>query len=308
MRDEERAAATARDAGPGAPQVSVIMAAHDAEVYVGRALRSLQAQTLGDFEVIVVDDASTDGTAEAVRTLTLEDPRIRLLRLTRNAGAAAARNLALQHVRAPLVAVLDADDVAWPGRLEAQVDFLSRHPEVDVVGGQIRVVDGDGRVVGRRRYPLDHAEIVGRLPRADPLAHSTVTARTRVLRAAGGYPPLRVSQDYALWCELARRGARFANLPAPLCDYRIHTGSMKRRHTHEALRRTIAIQQRYWPAPPTPMDAAYRALELLLLLLPPAALNALFEALRYRRPPLRARPPTGRRPPAEGVPARRPAS
>ena len=211
-------------------------------------------------------------------------------------------------MRAPLVAVLDADDVAWPGRLQAQVDFLSRHPEVDVVGGQIRVVDGGGRVMGRRRYPLDHAEIVGRLPRADPLAHSTVTARTRVVRAAGGYPPLRVSQDYALWCELARSGARFANLPVPLCDYRIHSGSMKRRHTLEALRRTIAIQRCYWPLPPTPVDAAYRALELLLLLLPPVALNALFEVLRYRRPPLRARPPACRRSPAEAAPARPPAS
>ena len=277
-----------REGADGLPRVSVIMAARDAEAFVGRALRSLQAQTLDDFEVIVVDDASTDGTAQAV--LACDDHRVRLVRLDANVGAAAARNVALEHVRAPLVAVLDADDVAWPGRLEAQVAYLREHPEVDVLGGQIRVVDGAGQVVGRRTYPLDHSAIVRLLPRVSPLAHSTVTLRTAALRAAGGYPPLPTTQDYALWCELERRGAVFANLALPLCDYRVHPASIKRLHTRESLRRTLTVQRHYWPSPPTATDAAYRALERLLLALPPAALNGLFETLRYRLPGRRRSP------------------
>ncbi len=275
-----------REGADGRPRVSVIMAARNAEAFVGRALRSLQAQTLGDFEVIVVDDASTDDTAPAV--LACDDQRVQLVRLDENLGAAAARNVALEHVRAPLVAVLDADDVAWPGRLEAQVAYLHEHPEVDVVGGQIRVVDEAGGVVGRRTYPLDHASIVRMLPRGNPLAHSTVTLRAPLVRAAGGYPRIPATHDYALWCELARRDAVFANLPQPLCDYRVHARSIKRRLTRESLRWTLATQRRYWPSSPTPADAAFRALERLLLLLPSGALNALFEALRYRLPQRRA--------------------
>jgi glycosyltransferase involved in cell wall biosynthesis len=262
------------------PQVTVIMAAHNAEAYVGRALRSLQAQTFRDFEVVVVDDASTDGTAQVVAGM--DDPRVVLVHLTANVGPAAARNVALKRARAPLVAVLDADDVAWPQRLEAQVAFLAAHPEVDVLGGQIRVIDQNGRVLGRRLYPLGHSEIVRSLPRLDPLAHSTVTARTAVVRAAGGYPPLPQSQDYALWCVLARRDAVFANLPLPLCDYRVHPQSMKHMRTRQTLRRTIAIQRQYYPVAPTPRDAAYRALEHVLLLLPAPALYAVFDVLRYR--------------------------
>ena len=292
-----------RGGADGRPQVSVIMAARNAEAYAARALRSLQDQTLEGFEVVVVDDASTDATAETV--LSLDDPRIRLVRLERNAGAAAARNVALQHARAPLVAILDADDVAWPERLAAQVGFLTAHPEVDVVGGQIRVVDAGGRVVGRRSYPLDHADIVRTLPHANPLAHSAVMLRARLLRAVGGYPAIPATHDYALWCELERRGAVFANVPAPLCDYRVHRQSIKRRCTRDSLRLTLEIQRRYWPRPPTLTDAVYRALERLLLVLPPAVLYALFEALRYRPRWRAASPAPRRRPAAEAAPARR---
>ena len=279
---------TVYDTVVDSPLVSVIMAARNAEDYVGRALQSLRMQTLAHFEVIVVDDASTDGTCDVV--LGVDDPRVVLVRLRTNVGAAQARNVALERARAPLVAVLDADDVAWPRRLEAQVAFLDHHPEVDVVGGQIRVVDAQGRVVGRRAYPLDHSAIIRSLPRVSPLAHSTVTARTSALLAAGGYPPMPISHDYALWCELARRGAAFANLPEPICDYRVHRQSIKRRHTRGTLQRTLAIQRHYWPSPPTTTDAVYRALERLLLMLPAATLNAVFEVLRYRMPQLHETP------------------
>jgi glycosyltransferase involved in cell wall biosynthesis len=281
------------------------MAARDAEAYVTRALRSLADQTFDDFEVIVVDDASRDATAQAV--LAFGDPRIVLVRLTATVGAAGARNAALGRVRAPLVAVLDADDVAWPERLALQVAFLAAYPDVGVVGGQIRVVDADGRVVGRRTYPLEHAAIVDALPRANPLAHSAVMVRTELLQAVGGYPAIPATHDYALWCEMERRGVVFANLPAPLVDYRVHRQSIKQRRTRDSLRLTLAVQRRYWPRPPTPTAAAYRALEHLLLALPPAALNALFETLRYRRP-WRTPPAPRRHPPAAAARVPRSAS
>ena len=281
------------------PRVTVIMPVYNAEAYVGCALRSLQNQTLKDFELIVVDDGSTDDTAHIVSEF--DDPRITLLRLETNGGGAAARNHALKKARAPLVAQFDADDVAWPQRLEAQAAFLDRHPDVDVVGSQIRVIDNSGGVVGRRSYPQSTAAIMRAMPRYNPMAHPTVMIRTGVLVDAAGYDErVSAAQDYALWSKLARRGAVFVNLPATLVDYRVHKSATKRMRLRESLRNTLMIQQQYWADAQSPLDRLYRRAEGLLLRLPEGLVNTTFVFTRYHLPTataaLRARLSPRRRP------------
>jgi glycosyltransferase involved in cell wall biosynthesis len=116
------------------PSLTVIMPAFQAAATIERAIASVVAQTFTDWELIVVDDASTDETAAMAERCAARDPRIRVIRLERNLGAAAAMNLGWQSTRAPFVAIHDADDESLPGRLAAQLAFMQSHPEVTCSG------------------------------------------------------------------------------------------------------------------------------------------------------------------------------
>ena len=180
------------------PSVTVILPAHNAARFVARAVGSVLAQTHGTFELIVVDDGSSDDTAARVRAFA--DERVRLVSLAANVGVSAARNLALREARASIVAFMDADDECAPDRLATQLSFLRGHPDVDVVGSAILAIDEAGRPLGYRTYPCGHDAIVRRLPLASPVAMPTVVARREALVDAGGFDsrwdPV---EDYDLW-------------------------------------------------------------------------------------------------------------
>jgi glycosyltransferase involved in cell wall biosynthesis len=269
------------------------MPAYNAEAFIGEALDSLLGQTLADIEVIVVDDASTDRTAAVVSAAV--DPRVRLVALDRNGGDIAARNIALRLARADLVAAMDADDVCSRERLRLQVDFLDRHPEIDVLGTQIDLIDGVGRTLGSRRYPLDHAAILRAMPRWNPLAHPTVLVRRTVLERGGGWQYMPTAGDYATWSRLAREGARFANLPDVLLHYRIHATASKRAKLEQHVRDTLHVQRTYWADHRSVGDRLYRFGEGLLLHLPERTVMRLFLWSRCRPPTLPACANGGRR-------------
>lgn len=212
--------------------VSVLMSVHDGERYLGEAIASVLAQSLRDFELLIIDDGSTDQTASILAAARDADARVRILANERNLGLVASLNRGLAETRAPWIARMDADDRCHPRRLERQVDFLRRHPEVDVVGSRLRVMN-------RWRAwqpPEAHDDIVARLLFESPLYHPTVMIRRD--RDGGGlgervfYDETRVhAEDYDLWVRLALdHGARFANLPEVLLDYRMHGSSVSRRH------------------------------------------------------------------------------
>ncbi len=267
----------------GDPRVSVIMAAHNAEAYVGPALRSLLAQTMEDFEIIVVDDASTDSTARIVNDF--DDDRVVLVSLEENRGAAAARNAGLKRARGVYIAIMDADDLSRRDRLAIQADFLAHHPGVDVAGSQIRVVDAAGRVVARRSYPTASAAILRAMPRWNPIAHSTVMVRAGLITGAGGYDEsATAAHDYALWSRLARRGAVFVNLPDTLVDYRIHRDTIKKTQLRRSLQNTLVVQRQYWTDARRPADLLYRTAEMCLLRMPESFVSAAFVFARYLLP------------------------
>ena len=190
------------------PAVSVLMSVHDGAPLVADAVASVLGQTAGDLELIVVDDGSTDATPDLLSAV--RDPRLRVLRQERT-GLTRALNAGLARAAAPLVARLDADDVALPERLERQRAFLAREPAVGVLGTAAREVDSRGALVRIVRPPLDDAALRHALIRANPFVHSSVMLRRALLEQAGGYDAtLPVAQDYDLWMRLARL-ARLAN-------------------------------------------------------------------------------------------------
>ncbi len=205
------------------PEVSVVMTVYNASRFLREAVESLLNQTLRDFEFIIVDDGSKDDSVEIVRSY--DDPRVRLVCLPNNVGAAAARNAATQYVEGRFVAVMDADDVSCQTRLERQVAFLHEHPNVALLGTSVHVIDEDGRFVRESNAIGSPEEIASRLAEHNCFAHSSVMLRADVLRQYRGYRAFRIAHDYDLWTRIVR-GHQAANIAEPLVLYRLHRGSL----------------------------------------------------------------------------------
>lgn len=207
-------------AGAHSPRVSVLTAVYNGDKYVGRALESVRRQTFSDFEHVIVDDASTDGTWPMLQAAAQADPRCLPERLARNAGQAMALNQALAQARGEYVAILDHDDECAPERLALQVDYLDAHPEVGVLGTLGYRTGEDGAILKDAGVIGDDAVLRWLLYFGTPLIHSSVMMRADTLRAVGGYQAqLRSATDFDLWLRLAPVTA-FAVLPQRLAMYR----------------------------------------------------------------------------------------
>ena len=197
--------------------VSVLLSVRNGAGTIVRAIDSVRAQTLTQWELVVVDDGSSDETIS--RVLAIDDERIRLIRNARNRGLAASLNIAFRASRGELIARLDADDEALPDRFRKQVDFLREHPEIDVVGGEALLIGRDGRELGIAKRPETHDDIVRSIYKINPFIHPAVMMRRRVLEELGGYDEsLQRAQDYDLWLRGAAR-FRYHNLQEPLIRY-----------------------------------------------------------------------------------------
>ena len=199
---------------PEPPRVTVLLCAHNAETTVRAAVESVLAQTFRDFELLLVDDGSTDGTRAVLESFT--DPRVRLHLLPENIGLTRALNAGLPLACGALIARLDADDTALPERLERQVAFLDTHPEVGVVGSAYEMRP-PGRPAILFREPVSETAMRFGLLFDNTLAHPTVLIRREFL-ARGYDPDCRYAQEYALWASLWDR-CRWAKLPETLVVY-----------------------------------------------------------------------------------------
>lgn len=221
------------------PLVSVVMPMFNASLFLAESVRSILDQDVEEFELIIVDDGSTDGSADHIMAFT--DPRIRLIRQP-NQGVAQALITGMRHARAPLIARHDADDVALPGRLRKPIDHLRNHPEIGLVGAAALVMDTDGAVLGDLRHPTDDPSIRFALLFDAPFVHPAVTFRRSVYDTAGGYrDDPSVFEDYDLWWRMSKH-ARMANLPEPLVRYRQVQASASRRAGRDE--RTIEQRRR----------------------------------------------------------------
>ncbi|MBI5759479.1 MAG: glycosyltransferase family 2 protein [Planctomycetales bacterium] len=199
--------------------VTVLMSVFNRSSRVAAAIDSLLAQTYTDWDLMVVDDCSTDESPQTLAAYAARDPRITVLTNTKNEGQSASLNRAWQAARGPLMARMDDDDVSLPERFARQVEFLQGHPEVDVLGTAAEYVDQSGRSLGIVRRPESHADLAREIYHNVPVLHPTVMMRREVLDELGGYHPgLRRAQDHDLWFRAYRRFT-FRNLSEPLLRY-----------------------------------------------------------------------------------------
>jgi glycosyltransferase involved in cell wall biosynthesis len=266
------------------PALTVIMPAYNARAFIGEAIESVLAQTFADFELVIVDDGSTDDTLDVMRSFS--DPRVRVL-TQRNQGAGAARRAAMAAARAPIVACADADDISRPERFAIQKGFLDTHPDHVLVASQLALFDdATGEPLGRTTYVREDADIERRLLLFNPIPQPSVMFRMWAYREAGGYTATYpTAEDYDLWLRMHRLG-RFHVLDEPLVDYRIHATQSKARSTKRQLLDTIFVklkagrEYRYrW----TVSTYAVLAAQVAALIVPAEWLVSTHRRLFYRR-------------------------
>jgi glycosyltransferase involved in cell wall biosynthesis len=207
--------------------ISILIPVYNSSRYLGAAIESALAQTYEPFEVVVIDDASTDASRAIAQAYAQRDARIRFIPHSTNLGLPATRNEAVQAARGEFIANLDSDDTAMPNRLARQLQYLREHAECIVLGGQTLFVDEDGDPVGISEQKLTHEEIEAELfeGRGLALLQTTSMMRRSDVLAVGGYQPgLRTCEEHDLFLRLAERG-RLANMPDLLGAMRKHPGS-----------------------------------------------------------------------------------
>jgi glycosyltransferase involved in cell wall biosynthesis len=219
------------------PLISVIMPVRNLRRYISSAIDSILAQTLGDFELLVVDDGSTDGTSEILAQYAKKDPRVRVLRGSAD-GIAKAMNMAVFEARGELMARMDGDDLCLPTRFEKQVRFLGENPQHVLIGSRCTMIDPEGRpICDKPGMPETHEQIDSLLLEMKwPLVHPAVMVRAGAIAKIGGYNECyRTVEDHDLFLRLAEVG-KLANLKDVLLLYRQHFKS--------AVHTTVELQRR----------------------------------------------------------------
>jgi len=224
-----------------APKVSVISSVHNGESSLKIAIESVLNQTMADFEFVIVDDASTDGSAEIMERF--DDPRIVVLTNPTRLGLTASLNRALDLTRGEFIARQDDDDFSLPKRFEQQVKFLEANAEIGVVGSQMEVIDEQGNFLEEYVLPTEHGILAWNLFFDRSFAHPSVMMRRELLSKVGGYDEAYlVSQDQKLWSGLVLE-TRFANLPETLLRYQSGANAISQRRASEQYSNRMRMRQ-----------------------------------------------------------------
>ena len=240
------------------PKVSVVMPVYNGEEYLAQAIDSILTQTFADFEFLIIDDCSTDGTASILAEYARRDSRIKILRQAQNLGVAGALNVGCRQAQGEYIARMDADDVSLPMRFEKQVRFLDAHPEIAVVGTAITVIDADDTEIEEIHYPTNPRVIGWMLIFEDCLVHPTVLMRRSIAQQFGFYATALPAQDYALWGRISFEHL-LANIPQVLLNYRTwaaNTTSTKRELQAQSVKNTVAMMIAHYLQETVPAGAA----------------------------------------------------
>ena len=241
----------------GAPLVSVSMPVYNAERYIAEAINSILAQTYQNFELIIVDDGSTDRTREIVESF--DDPRIIKVYSDRNRGLITTRNRIAQIARGKYLALLDADDCAFPDRLALQVQFLESN-QADLCGADhwtLNQVTGQLKASKQRH---SNSDIHALLSVCSPVCNPAMMGRLEVFRKFPYKASYLHAEDYCLWTEIALAGYRFANLKKKLITYRLHSTQTSVNHLQAARNVFSAAQANYLKGLGIPLKCLPRAL------------------------------------------------
>ena len=270
------------------PLVSVVMTAYNAAEFVSAAVASIQSQTYPNWELIVVNDGSSDKTGDILKNIARKDKRIKLISYNKNRGASYASNLGLSKTRGLLIARMDADDIALPDRLAKQVEYLLNNPSVIAVGGQCQLIDRKGKVTGEKSFPLTYTQIYRALYQYNPIQHPTIMINTKLLgdKRIQYHSDVVLAHDLELLFFLSQYG-KLANLADVVLKYRIHTDSLSLRNPKMTFRDTMEVRKRAVKVFGYKPDMTGRVMDMvqrmIIMILPSVIIYPLFHIIRMRQ-------------------------
>ena len=204
------------------PIVSVLMTVYNGVPFLADAINSVLAQTFNDFELVIIENGSTDATPEILKTF--DDQRIQVFAIE-HTGRTEALNIGLNKTRGKYVAVLDADDIAMPERLALEVEYLDASPQTTLIASWIEQINEAGEIIKSFQFKTDSRQLKTSFAYENTVTHSSAMYVREMALAIGGYPGQYVyAQDFALYQELALRGD-VAMVPQPLVQLRVHGAS-----------------------------------------------------------------------------------
>lgn len=207
------------------PLISVVMPAYNAQRFITQAIDSILSQTFKNFELIIVNDCSTDNTINIVRSFVRKDARVKIINNKNRLNIAASLNKGISKASSNIIARMDADDISLPNRLELQFKLINSSKNIAVVGADIIVMDVDERELIIRNYPNSNENLKACLFKYSPFAHPVVCFKKNVIDSVGGYNPLySPTEDLDLWFRLGSR-YKFASIKKPLLKYRLYDNS-----------------------------------------------------------------------------------
>lgn len=217
------------------PAVSVILPAYNCESFLAKAIQSVLDQTFSDFELIIINDGSTDNFEEII--LSFNDPRIVYIKNKRNCGLIFSLNKAIDFARGKYIARMDGDDICLPRRLELQKNYLDENPGIAIVATTIIMINEEGEESGK--WKLDQQTLTSKIIRSTMLnenciAHPTVMGQAVVFKKFHYQPYQKNIEDYDLWLRLLANGLHLSKIPEPLLYYRVHSTSITELHLKKA--------------------------------------------------------------------------
>jgi glycosyltransferase involved in cell wall biosynthesis len=224
------------------PIFSIVLCTYNAETYLDECIQSLLNQTFTNFELIIVDDGSSDGTLSYLQGL--DDPRVKLIQLGSNHGLIYARSRGFDEALGRYIAVMDADDIAATNRLEAQFRAMEQYG-LDVCGTFHTTLDN---ATGKRRVRKGHSsdsDIRALLTIYSPLCNPSTCLRVSTIRNFSYNTDYLHAEDYGMWCDVASMGGKFYNIPSQLLTYRVHLGQVSKVKQEAARDSFRSIQLRY---------------------------------------------------------------
>ncbi|KRT17319.1 hypothetical protein ASU31_06520 [Pedobacter ginsenosidimutans] len=220
------------------PKITVFMAAYNTSGFIEESILSILNQTFIDFELLIIDDGSTDNTALIVKTF--NDTRIRFIQNNGNKGLPFTRNRLLELARGEYIAILDSDDIAYPERLGLQLNFFSSNPEVALCGGHGKIIDKNG-VESEKKIIVPTGDSIGmQMLFGNPFINSSTMFKTEIFRELNGYRDFALAEDYDLFTRISERH-KVANIDAFLVKYRIHGENITLKRSEDQKKNELKI-------------------------------------------------------------------
>lgn len=257
------------------PLVSVVLPVYNALPYLKESVESILSQTYQNFELLLIDDCSTDGSNELLRKYVHADSRIKLIVNNENLKIVKSLNKGIHASQGKYIMRMDADDISLPTRMQLQVDYMENNPEVGVCGGSMELVDSSLVHVGIRRYYVDDKVIRKHIFKFSPFSHPAIMFRKSVLEQTDLYDPKCLhGEDYDLYFRIGRI-AKFGNLQEIILKYRVHKNSLTNKHLRELELETIKTRRKYFDEyGATISDKVYSLLQLVSIYTVPSTLKA----------------------------------